>query len=182
MSARRVIRLITDTDVIIRLHEAELWRVVCREYGVAVPGSIVHQEAQFYRDASGHRHEIHLQKDVRAGRITEVDAGAELLALLADRLTDAVLEQLHPGESEALALILAGEAREAAFVTGDKAAIQVLAMLGLAERGVSLEALLRRIGRSLPVMWRGRQFSEGYFREHIRRGQTRRLTDDGLRR
>jgi len=174
--------LLTDTDVIIVLHECGLWEALCAGYRVAVPASIVRGEAQFYYTADGRRRELHLIDAVAAGTIDEVAADAGDLVRLRDAFAVSVLERLHIGESEALALLLAGAAPGCPFVTGDQAAIEALAMLGLAERGLSLERALAGIGRRLPALPVRHQFGETYWSAHTRRGQERRITGDGLRR
>jgi hypothetical protein len=94
------------------------------------------------------------------------------------RLFDrAFVEGLHEGELEALAIV---HTREEAilFCTADQVAIQALAMLDHADRGVSFEAILRKVG-----LWRKmeRHFGEKYFKEHTERGKARRIRGEGIR-
>jgi hypothetical protein len=56
-------------------------------------------------------------------------------------------ESIDAGEQEALALMLAGKCDDHSFCSGDARPLQALSMLGLGERGISLEELLKSIGK-----------------------------------
>lgn len=67
---------------------------------------------------------------------------AEVTARFANWLVD----NLHPGEIELLALLAAAPADELSFCSSDGAAISAAAMLGFSERCVCLETLLKLKG------------------------------------
>lgn len=61
--------------------------------------------------------------------------------MVLDTVTD---QEIHAGEKEALAIL--EKSPDHVFCTFDHAAIQVMALLGLWERGISFEALLKSCG------------------------------------
>ena len=76
----------------------------------------------------------------------------------------------HKGEQEALALLEAQE--KFIFCTFDGAALTVLGFMGLAERGLSLEGLLRASGLTKKL---ARKHTQAFFDEHVTLGQKLRV-------
>ena len=99
---------------------------------------------------------------------------AELVDMFDRSFTDAI----HDGEIEALALIREQKVGDAMYCSCDGSALKALAMIGHAEKGISMEALLQSIGHSKNVKG---QFSEKFFQEKIAEGQSNRITGTGLK-
>ncbi len=176
----RPLRLLLDADVVIEAHRLGVWEELVARSAVACPGAVVHDEALFYcTDEYSVPTSIHLPSLVAAGRIAMLEATADDLRELAAILTPDALEGLHPGESEALALLLVGKARDHRFSSGDRAAIRALALLGLSERGISFECALDAAGLKKPLPNR---LTEPFFQGALREGQGHRLRGLGLRR
>ena len=173
--------LLLDTDVIVYLHSAGLWTHVTQAYDVTIPSFIVHEEAQFFRDHDGDKHPIDLPSQVESGSVFELAATPNDLSLLLGHITRNEWEGLHDGEREALALVLTSKYGQGLFCSGDKTAIETLAALGFAERGVSLQAVLRATGSDLRTCAGScQQYTEEYFKKWSSKGSTRMMTGLGL--
>lgn len=173
------VRLLLDADVVIEAHRLGVWDKLIARARVACPATVVTDEALFYRqDEFSVTPRIHLPKLVEEGKLAMLEASADDLAQVVSILTQNVLGGLHPGETEALALLGSGKAQGWLFCTGDRAAIHALALLGLSEKGISFERALSAVGltKRLP-----RQFTDSYFQRSLREGQERRLRGLGLR-
>lgn len=142
--------LIPDAMVVIVLHELGIWDSFCQHVTVVVPSIIVH-ECQFYIDpAAGEREEIHLDEQVRAGKILEATATFDQMAEFGARFDALMLSELHGGEVEALTLLLLDRVSDCWLCTADRAAVKALVMVGLKERGISLEEALQVLGVHRP--------------------------------
>ena len=155
--------LLLDADVVIETHRLDVWEALINRSRVACSATVVRDEVLFYRrDQSSVPTSLNLQGLVAAGRITMLEATTDDLCQLAAIVTHDVLEGLHAGESEALALLLGGKAKDHLFCSGDRAALRTLALLGLSQYGTSLEKVLQSLGltKRLPE-----NLTERFFRE-----------------
>lgn len=170
--------VLLDADVIIEAHKLGIWQQLTKRLQLVVPSIVIHDEALFFSQTSrGPRENIRLQTLVEEGKIIELSATyAELVSIytIFDRV---FIETLHPGETEALALLKAKKVGAASFCTGDGHAIQALAMIGMSECGISMETLLVSIGLKRKLQ---RQFTEASFRLNRREGREKRITREGL--
>lgn len=144
-----------------------------------VPSSVVIDEVLFKKAELGHiPEEINLEKGIREGKIIELAATAEDLSKLYEIFDRLFIEGLGKGEFEALALLNAGRAKDSYFCTGDKAPIYAIAMLGMADRAISMEKLLKSCGiqKTLKV-----QFTEKWFKEQLEIGEQKLITGEGLK-
>ena len=168
--------VLLDADVVITAHKLGIWQWLVQTYRVFV-SSVVTHEAQFFRTKSGEKVDIDLPGQVKAGDIEELAASAEELARVYSRFDAWFVGTLHEGEMEGLALMFVNKISSCGYCSGDACAIRAMAMLGLADQGVSLEKLLA--GKKP----RGRlevQFTEGYFRGNTELGKENRITGEGL--
>lgn len=172
--------LMFDADIIIFLHTAGLWDAITTSYQVVVP-SIVVGEACYFLDHRHERQPIDLPAQIAAGRVTVLAASSDALAALLRRFNADLLEGLHSGEQEALALILSDSFPEGRLCSGDRLALVALAAIGFDTRGVSLEEALQDIGRSLDRTLRAAaQLTRAYFADAVAEGRRRRITGDGV--
>jgi hypothetical protein len=166
-----------DTDVILQLHRMALWERFKSAFKVVVP-SIIAREARFYLDQFGERYEIDLLKQAADGEIEEVSASVEELAALQTIFNADLLEGLHVGEQEAVALIISGSFSEGSFCSADKLALEALSSIRQEGRLISLERAVVYAGISTPTL--SRQWTQKHLEEAIARGRKRRSTGQGL--
>lgn len=172
--------LLLDADVIIEAYRIGIWLSLIDRVQIAVPSIVAHSEALFYSKEEGRiPEEIDLPKLIQEGKISELIASDIEMADLLAKFDNVFIqfEGLHSGEAEALALILSGKASGYMFCTGDKVAIQGLAMLGHSSYGISMEQVLSTVGLQKQL---SHQFSESYFKRWLKKGGQRFVTGDGL--
>ncbi len=180
-STKKSISVILDAMIIIEVHELGIWKHLLNKIKVLVPSTVVRDEALYFDTKKRkNRSAIHLVQSVKSHEIIELAANVEELQNLQGILDYATLGGLHAGETEALALMISGraETESALFCTADGAAIRALALLGKREYGISLEALLHKVGLQKPL---DQHFKEGFFRKHLDRGSQDRVTGIGLK-
>ena len=159
--------VLLDANVIIKLHELNLWEHIVQCYEVHVPSVVLHDEAFYFDTAYGHE-PITLQPFIAAGRIFEIEASADEMRELSQHAFKLV-QTIDPGETEALALLQSERGKNFRFCTGDGQAILAMAVLGLAtDQGVSMEALIRDTGRQVRDI--PPSFSENAFKRRVAEG------------
>ena len=172
--------LIPDAVTIICLHELGLWEKLCACTRVVVPSVIVHQ-AQFYKDpVSGERVEINLEAQVLAGQISQEAVDVEETAEFMYHINAVMTESLHPGEIEALTLLFKNRVPDCKFCSADQAAVKALVLVGMKDKGLSLEKVLEHTGlrrKSLKA-----QYSERRFQDWVRQAEIDRIQGTGLAR
>lgn len=172
------LRVLVDAMIIIDLHALGLWPRFVKSRGRVVVPSIVADEARYYREIpGGPKKEIRVHDDASKNLVEILEADLESIIAVSARFANWFMDNLHPGEIEILALLAAAPADELSFCSSDGAAISAAAMLGLSERCICLEVLLKRKGL-------GRQFeakhTASFMEYHLHQGQERRITGHGL--
>lgn len=167
-----------DADVIITIHEHGIWEKLVAAADVAVAATVVHDEALFFsKKIGGIPEAINLPRLAGEGRIVELSASSEEIRRVRGFFKPGTHMSLHDGEIETLTLLASHSAADRKFCTGDKAAIQALAMLGFSSEGVSLEAVLGFTGLQRALR---HCYSDDYFKQYIRIGQERRMHGEGI--
>lgn len=168
-----------DANVIITAHELRVWDWLVRVFHISVPSVVVRTEVLHYHPVMQPSRTvvIDLAAQVASGAIEELTATAGDIARVLSAFDSSIVGGIHAGEAEGLALLQADKAGGALFCSGDALAIQALAMLGLAERAVSFEALL---GGKKTVVPLEPQCTEDYLRGNLAIGLERRITGAGL--
>lgn len=154
-----------------------VWESLVDKVEILVSSIVAQDEALFYIKG-----ELPAALDLRtlitSGKLQEIEATAKEMASLIDAFDKSFTDALHDGEVEALALIQQQRVGDALYCSCDGVALKALAMIGRAEQGISMEALLQRIGHAKSMK---RQFSEKFFQEKIAEGQGNRITGTGLK-
>ena len=167
-----------DAGPVIGLHELGLWHEVLRRAQVVVPSIVAEQEAEFWDAGDGVGHPIDLHADAKAGHLQIACADtADIIAILA-RLDHVVQQSVHAGEAEALALLACWDSEKPELCTADGAAVRAACLLGLADRVVSLEVVLRRIGLGPPPL--RAKYSDAKVRGWVAKGRQMRIRGEGL--
>lgn len=171
--------LMLDANIIIVACKLDVWQTIIDNCEVYVPSIVVHEEALFYfKKGSTSKHYIDLPRLVSEKKVIEVVASAEELSALNIVFEDLFLQQIHAGEAEALALLVAEKLPTTClYCTGDAPPIKALAMLGKQERGISFESLLKGVGRIRKLRT---QYTEQFFQEMLKRGSMNFITRAGL--
>lgn len=166
--------LLLDADVIIDLHRLGLWKQITKSHQVFVPSIILHKEVYFYEDENG-RHHIDLEKEAGV-TFAELSCSGQELLRFKERFDRVFQEELHDGEKEALVLLQKQE--DILLCTCDYAAIKALALLDLAEQGISFEGLLKKSGMNKKLEYK---HTEKRFKKYLTEGSIMRMQERGLK-
>jgi hypothetical protein len=167
--------LILDANVIISSYELGVWSHVTRHHKIYVPSIILHSEVYYYEKPDGTIVPIDLKKQVGTS-ITEISCSVDDLAAFSTLFDSVIDRDIHEGEREALALL--HQRSGYVFCSSDRTAIEVIGLLGLSDRGLSFERLLKSCGitkRLEPHQ------TEAFFQDCIRVGSIGRIQGKGLR-
>ncbi|MBU3729383.1 MAG: type II toxin-antitoxin system VapC family toxin, partial [Phycisphaerales bacterium] len=146
MTRSRLILL--DANVVIHLFELDLWKQVVARYQIVIAQTVVDEVHFFERD--GDRIPIDREEMARAGSVEIRAMTASEVQAYCDRFDPTYYDKLDPGEAESLALL--ERDTQARICSADKIVWRVLGNTNQADRGVSLEEILRQVGltKALP--------------------------------
>ena len=170
--------VLLDSDVVITLHEIGVWANILSRYEVWMTETMVKHEVLYYRDSSGEKISIDLMEHISCKNLYMHSVSAEQIARVLEYFDSEMCSCLHSGEIEALAVMDIKRKKEGLFFcTGDAKAVEALVLMGLREKGVSLEQLLSGAGltKKIPL-----HFSEKRFRQLIDKASANRIQGLGL--
>lgn len=172
--------LLLDANIVVETHSLGVWNSLIGAASITLPATVARREARYYGDHyTGEKIRIQLDDALNAGQIEVAQATGEELQDFLGQFDRVFAEGLDAGEAEALALLAAGHLPDYRFCTGDRPAIQALALIGLSERGTSLEAALKSVGLTKRLLW---PFTDSFFKLCLREGQEMRVQGFGLTR
>lgn len=145
MTRSRLILL--DTNVVLKLFALGIWDAVAARYHLVVAQTVLDESLFFMQDED----RVHIDwGPIVASKAVEVRAASvDEIRDFRNRFDPTYLDKLDPGESESL--VLMQREPDASICSADKIVWRVLGNTGSAERGVSLEELLQRIGLQKPL-------------------------------
>lgn len=163
------------TVVIIDAHERNYWDFLCNAYDVAIPATVIENEAFYFQSDHG---KVGLKPTewIEKCKVKRMEAKIDDLEALHKKLTSDFLASIDPGELEALAILISKAHQDSLFTTADRAAIKALGVLSLSHRGISVEAFLEEACRKvkkgmLPTRftkkWFHQAIAEGFSEQHI---------------
>lgn len=163
-----------DADVIIDLLALGIFGKLVKVAEIHT-SSIVASEVRFF-NKGGQKIRVDFHKQyVESGYVTADSASAEEIGQMLSGLPVIRQEVLDAGELECFAILRREE--EIVFCTCDAAAIRALPLMGLSERGMSVEAVLRTSGLSSSHL-RDRH-TDQYFKENLSIGQREKIMGFG---
>lgn len=133
--------LLPDADVVIGLHELELWEKVLKSYKIYMAGAVVKEVTHFWKGQE--KVQIDLSQDIITGRIIELHASLEIQAEILKKLKESGFDGLQIGELESIALIYSPSIEGLRFCVRERIAIQAIAYLGFKESAICVEEVLR---------------------------------------
>ncbi len=162
-------QILTDTVVIINAHENGYWESLCNANHIAVPATIIENEAFYFQSDRG-KVGMNPSEWVKNGKVTRIEADLEDFQSLQSKLNPDILASLDDGELEAIAILLSKRSKETRFTTADRAAIKALGVLGLSYQGISVEELLKNSGIN----------HKGNFHQHFKKKWFQQILAEGL--
>ena len=155
-----------DADVIIDFLSLGLFDKLAKSHDVFAASTVIGEVNSFKR--SGERQYIDLrQQYVENDLIKERSASAEEIKKVLNKLPEIDRDTIHFGELESLAILVRED--NLIFCSCDATAIRTLPILGLTDRGISVEKLLKVSG--LTQSSRKERHTEKYFKNNLAIGQ-----------
>lgn len=136
--------LILDANVVIYLHEISVWNAFISKCEVHLPMTVV-QEAAFHDNEDEERHYIDLSGDIAGGKIATFEVEINKIKSFLDQFDPHYMDQLDPGELEALAY-LCDSTERFQISSADGIVFRVLGRLNRSDQGISLEEILTKVG------------------------------------
>jgi len=167
--------VLLDADVIIDLHRFGIWEQITKQNQINISSIILRQEAYFFEDEHGKRHNINLLRDTGI-KFHEVSIDANSIREFLKQFDRNIQEELHPGELEALSIIQ--KDKSLYFCTSDKVAIRVIALIGSSSQGVSFEELLKKSGITKKLEYK---HTNTYFKKYLGEGSIIRIQSGKIR-
>lgn len=96
--------VLLDANVVIKAHELGVWLQLTERYELILPGTVIRDEARYFKTARRVRKPIRLQELLAKGEIAELSASAEELASVYAIFASWFLETLDPGEANGVGL------------------------------------------------------------------------------
>lgn len=168
--------LLLDANVVIHLHEIELWERFVDECEVILSRTVMEREVLFFEDSEGQQ-PIDLSHDEQAGRIKVVDVPVSEVMEFKNRFDVINMERLDPGEAESLAYLVSAQDPHL-ICSSDGIVFRALALLDRAEQGISLEEILMRLGLGRRLVY---QFTKKFRERYTEQGRQDRIQGRGLR-
>ena len=164
--------------MIIEAYKLDVWDKLIERVSISVPSIIAQDEALFFsREYQQIPTPINLQALSKTNRIQIVEATLQEIQGIQSVFDRVFIEQIHPGEAEALAILHSRENFDHHVCTSDSMAIRAIAMLDRSHLAISFEQCLAQNGLQKPLEV---QFKKEFFRENLKIGQTMRITGEGL--
>jgi hypothetical protein len=158
-----------DADVIIKFLEVDVFDKLAALHELHVASSVI-DEVKYYR-RNGKKYPVNFrQQYIDTCVVFESSAVIEEIQDVLKCLPPLKRETIHAGEMESLAILVREEALS--LCTFDAAAIRTLPFLGMSERAISAEELLRLSGLTLASGHKlDVRLSESYFRNNLAEGK-----------
>lgn len=196
--------LLPDTVVIIAAMACGRWPALCAAYDVMVPSIIAARETQFFVDEDGNRQYVDLvsvEGDRHRFVVKPSASGVHGSKVASSNPIDSAefkvwsasptellqtRAMLHPemrtrvdnGELEAVTYLrLLPEGDGVVFVTADVGAIYATVAFDRTECAVSLEEVLAKCGKSVPLDY---EFGDEHLKQSVKDGMTRKLQGRAL--
>ncbi len=155
-----------DADVIIDLLSLNLFDKLIKNHKVFTGSTVIGEIKSFKR--SNERQSIDLrQKYIENGLIKELSASAEEIKKVLSKFPKNNRDTIHTGELESLAILV--REHNLIFCSCDATAIRTRPILGLTDRGISVEKLLKLSGFTQSSL--KERHTEEYFKNNLTIGQ-----------
>lgn len=170
--------LLLDACVVIECYEVKVWERLVTKSEIVIPSTVIN-EAQYFRSSNIQSipQSIDLQRLVGEEIIKEASATIQEIAKLKGCFDCAFINDIDPGEIEALALLQIKYCNTHKFCTGDGNAIKAAAMLGLSSSIISLEEILNSLGLTKKLK---KEYRKEFCKRHLKIGNQNLITGFGL--
>lgn len=163
----KVLKLwILDADVIIDLLSFGVFETLTKHCELHLSSTVI-EEVKFYRQGQVKTFVDFRGDYVDTGKVVELSASVNDLKEVNELLPALYKQGIGPGELESLAVL--NKNRELIFCSMDGLAIKSLPFLGMADKGISVEQLLKQSG--ITVNGLKKSHTEEYFKTRLGEGR-----------
>jgi hypothetical protein len=167
--------LLLDTGPIIKLFELDLWDQFIDKCHVTVSRTVANQAQYASQELEDVR--VDLQPYEDNGLISIFDSEPSTVRTFYEQFSQLYRAIIHSGEKEMLAF-LCNSTGNWIVCSADGAVFRVLGLLGKAQRGISLEEILKEVGLSQTALeWK---YTKVFREKYTRLGQIDSVRDTGL--
>jgi hypothetical protein len=156
--------LLLDANIVIYLFSQHLWDRFVESCEVYLSKTVI-DESEFFEN-DGEMIPISLESYIESSKVEVFELTVSGLKEFMSKFDPVYLDKLDPGEAESLAYLYMSQ-EEFKICSADGIVFRVIGVLDLAERGISLEEVLKFVGleRKVPYQYtkefRIRKTSEG---------------------
>jgi len=168
--------LLVDANVVIDAHRLGFWQQFVAKNQIHIASTVLKLEALFYFDSENNKRSINLSHELSKHKLVKVRATVSEIKDLWNKFDLAFAPLLDLGEVECLTIL--ERQKDLKFYTSDKAAIKALALLGLPDRGISLQRALKERGLQKNL---SDKYSDKFFKRYVKQGQQMRIMGQGLK-
>lgn len=168
--------LLLDANIVIKLHQLELWDAFVDRCEILLPSVVVEDEVKYFHGTESDTL-IELGPYVSDGRIHQVEADTGQVQAFLNKFTPDYVGEMDPGETELLTYLTLSD-DPCLACSSDAIVFRVLGRLNLGEQGRSLEELLRAVGLSRSLTW---QFTEKFRVRYTDRGKRDMIQGIGMK-
>jgi hypothetical protein len=143
--------LLLDAGPIIKLFELDLWNQVLERCKITITRTVAN-ETVFIGNEEQKEYLPLLETYEKSGQLTIIDPDISTIKTFFSQFDVLYQPIIHDGEKDSLAFLF-NNSEEYNICSSDGAVFRVLGLLGLQERGVSLEKLLADLGMSRRLKW-----------------------------
>ena len=170
--------LIFDANVVFELHELGLWQVVLGDCEIFLSKLVAEKEVRYYK-GDEFDEIIDLSPAIAAGQLTIFEVLVSEVQKFRKRFDGEYLSKLDDGEAESLTHMFTGQPVDWLISSSDAIVFRILGNLNEGERGISLEEILIKLGRTTHGL--KRQFTKKFREEYTAKGARERIYGRGLR-
>jgi hypothetical protein len=169
--------LLLDANIVIKLCKLGLWDALLKQCEIHLSETVI-QEANYYEDSKGERHDINLNPYVERGQVHVFSHSAADLKKFRESFDPIYLEKLDPGETESLIHLLSTAGEDYYLCSSDAIVFRVLGNLKRSHQGVSLEEVLNQFDFRCSLEW---HFTKGFRQRWCQEGLADSLYGGGFK-
>ena len=168
--------LLLDAGPIIKLFELGIWKRFIDKCEITIARTVVQEAVHTGQRDSFNYIDFPFEQAADQGRIKIIDMKRGEVGAFLKSSGIGTKYRIDPGEAETLTFLMSSS-EDFLMCTADGPVFSVLGFMNKAERGISLEEVLNKIGLARPLEW---QFTKKFREKYTRVGQVDATQGQGL--
>jgi hypothetical protein len=138
--------LLLDASIIIEAHKLKIWQSLVGHYEICIASSVASEASFVPNGRLMRKNYIDLRGEFKSRKLTKISLPYHRVEKIVKQTKRKMIEEIHFGEAESIAVLLLPGYEEYFFCTSDKPAVFAAYQNSVVERVVSLEMCLNNIG------------------------------------